>query len=145
MRQLHAVGVNAVALTGDPVTPISRERYSHSHTLARFRTFVTPTIKLALPYDLAGDTPQDEAKAIQASMEDPKSNLKLVYVTPEKVAKSKRFMSKLEKMHKAGRLARCVHNAPPMSSLLGIHILWGDTSVGCFRHLRYISSVSPPG
>ena len=53
-----------------------------------------------------GDTSPEEVKTIQAGMEDPKSSLKLLYVTPEKVAKSKRFMSKLEKMHKAGRLAR---------------------------------------
>ena len=31
-------------------------------------------------------------------------SLKLLYVTPEKVAKSKRFMSKLEKCNAAGRL-----------------------------------------
>jgi ATP-dependent DNA helicase Q1 len=55
---------------------------------------------------LTGNTPPDETKAIQDQMDDPQSNLKLVYVTPEKVAKSKRFMSKLEKLHKAGRLAR---------------------------------------
>lgn len=32
-------------------------------------------------------------------MTNPKSGLKLVYVTPEKLAKSKRFMSKLQKCH----------------------------------------------
>ncbi|MEW5311483.1 MAG: hypothetical protein WDW38_003193 [Sanguina aurantia] len=32
--------------------------------------------------------------------------LKLVYVTPERILKSKRFMSKLEKIHQAGRLSR---------------------------------------
>ncbi|GJP50494.1 hypothetical protein CLOM_g9659 [Closterium sp. NIES-68] len=33
------------------------------------------------------------------------AGLKLLYVTPEKVARSKRFMSKLEKCHAAGRLS----------------------------------------
>ncbi|XP_042950284.1 ATP-dependent DNA helicase Q-like 2 [Carya illinoinensis] len=32
-------------------------------------------------------------------------NLKILYVTPEKISKSKRFMSKLEKCHHAGRLS----------------------------------------
>lgn len=39
-------------------------------------------------------------------MTDAKSPLKLLYVTPEKLAKSKRFMSKLQKMHEMGRFAR---------------------------------------
>lgn len=39
-------------------------------------------------------------------MTDSKSPLKLLYVTPEKLAKSKRFMSKLQKMHQMGRFAR---------------------------------------
>ena len=39
-------------------------------------------------------------------MTDPNSNLKLLYVTPEKLAKSKRFMAKLQKMHQMGRFAR---------------------------------------
>lgn len=33
------------------------------------------------------------------------SQLKLIYVTPEKIAKSKMFMSRLEKAYEAGRLA----------------------------------------
>ena len=43
-----------------------------------------------------------------AAMTDPKSGLQLLYVTPERLAKSKRFMSKLEKLHSAGNLARIV-------------------------------------
>lgn len=39
-------------------------------------------------------------------MTDPRSPLKLLYVTPEKLAKSKRFMAKLQKMHEMGRFAR---------------------------------------
>ncbi|KAG2491389.1 hypothetical protein HYH03_010180 [Edaphochlamys debaryana] len=35
-----------------------------------------------------------------------KGELKLLYVTPEKIVSSKRFMSKLEKVHQAGRLDR---------------------------------------
>ena len=43
-----------------------------------------------------------------AAMVDPKSGLRLLYVTPERLAKSKRFMSKLEKIHKMKHLSRIV-------------------------------------
>ena len=39
-------------------------------------------------------------------MTEANSDLKLLYVTPERLAKSKRFMSKLEKLYKMKRLAR---------------------------------------
>ncbi|RKO89068.1 P-loop containing nucleoside triphosphate hydrolase protein, partial [Blyttiomyces helicus] len=73
---------------------------------------------------LIGTTPKDEVKRIQDEMVGPvakkgrkgkeesgqanSSGLKLIYVTPEKIAKSKRFMSQLEKVYKAGRLASIV-------------------------------------
>jgi ATP-dependent DNA helicase Q1 len=50
---------------------------------------------------------ETQLKASQ-DMTDAKAQLKLLYVTPEKIAKSKRFVSKLEKVYKAGRLARVV-------------------------------------
>jgi ATP-dependent DNA helicase Q1 len=40
------------------------------------------------------------------AMTDHKSTLKLIYVTPEKLAKSKRFMAKLQKMFQLKRFAR---------------------------------------
>ncbi|XP_060080844.1 ATP-dependent DNA helicase Q1-like isoform X2 [Ylistrum balloti] len=49
-----------------------------------------------------------KATAIQNSMVDKNSLLKLLYVTPEKLAKSKRFMNKLEKMYQMGRFSRLV-------------------------------------
>lgn len=39
-------------------------------------------------------------------MTDNKSSLKLLYVTPEKLAKSKRFMTKLQKMYQMKNFAR---------------------------------------
>ena len=45
-------------------------------------------------------------KWVHAQMLDRNSQLKLLYVTPEKIAKSKMFMSKLEKAYQAGCLAR---------------------------------------
>lgn len=40
---------------------------------------------------------KEEVNAVHSAMVDKKSELKLLYVTPEKIAKSKRFMAKLEK------------------------------------------------
>ena len=40
---------------------------------------------------------KEEVNTVQSAMVDKKSKLKLLYVTPEKIAKSKRFMAKLEK------------------------------------------------
>ena len=42
---------------------------------------------------------KDEVNAVHNAMVDKKSNVKLLYVTPEKIAKSKRFMAKLEKTY----------------------------------------------
>lgn len=53
-------------------------------------------------------TGKEETNRIMNAMLDPNASLRLLYVTPEKLAKSKRFMAKLEKMHKAGRFARLV-------------------------------------
>lgn len=39
-------------------------------------------------------------------MTNANSKLKLVYVTPEKLSKSKHFMTKVQKMHQMGRFAR---------------------------------------
>ena len=40
---------------------------------------------------------REEVNVVHSAMIDKKSQLKLLYVTPEKIAKSKRFMAKLEK------------------------------------------------
>ncbi|ODM89726.1 ATP-dependent DNA helicase Q1 [Orchesella cincta] len=53
-------------------------------------------------------TDKDETKQIFNDMIDPRSSMKLLYVTPEKLAKSKRLMSQMEKMYRAGRFARLV-------------------------------------
>ncbi|NXC20637.1 RECQ1 helicase, partial [Corythaeola cristata] len=49
---------------------------------------------------------QEHVKWVHTEMLDRNSQLKLIYVTPEKIAKSKMFMSKLEKAYQAGCLAR---------------------------------------
>eukprot|EP00051_Salpingoeca_urceolata_P021343 m.333517 g.333517 ORF g.333517 m.333517 type:complete len:650 (-) comp19780_c0_seq24:179-2128(-) len=56
---------------------------------------------------LSGDTPQQEAKAMLQSLSDDDGS-KLLYITPEKLAKSKTLLSRLEKSAAAGRLKRFV-------------------------------------
>ena len=57
---------------------------------------------------LNGSSTKEHVKLIQTEMVDAKSSLKLLYVTPEKLAKSKMFMNKLEKMYELGRFSRLV-------------------------------------
>lgn len=58
---------------------------------------------------LNADSSKAHVNEVHSSMIDKKNqSLKLVYVTPEKISKSKRFISKLEKAYKEGRLARVV-------------------------------------
>lgn len=54
---------------------------------------------------LTSTTNKDEEKFIYNALEKGDGDLKILYVTPEKISKSKRFMSKLEKCHNAGRLS----------------------------------------
>ncbi|MCL4125052.1 UNVERIFIED_CONTAM: hypothetical protein GTU68_016556 [Idotea baltica] len=55
---------------------------------------------------LTSATTKEDLNWVNSAMVDPKSPLKLLYVTPEKLSKSKRFMAKLQKMHQMGRFAR---------------------------------------
>ncbi|KAK2537678.1 Recql [Columba guinea] len=55
---------------------------------------------------LNASSSKEHVKWVHTEMLNRNSQLKLVYVTPEKIAKSKMFMSKLEKAYQAGRLAR---------------------------------------
>lgn len=57
---------------------------------------------------LNADSTQGDVKRIHEAMTDKRSALKLLYVTPEKIAKSKRFMSKLQKCYEMGLLSRIV-------------------------------------
>lgn len=58
--------------------------------------------------DLTTLTSQEDSNALMKELDDPKSTLRLVYCTPEKVVKSKRFFAKLEKAYKA-RLGIVLH------------------------------------
>ncbi|KAL2901034.1 Mediator of RNA polymerase II transcription subunit 34 [Bienertia sinuspersici] len=61
---------------------------------------------LGIPaYMLTSTTVKEDEKFIYKALEKNEGVLKILYVTPEKISKSKRFMSKLEKCHHAGRLS----------------------------------------
>uniref|UniRef100_A0A8C3TX54 ATP-dependent DNA helicase n=1 Tax=Catharus ustulatus TaxID=91951 RepID=A0A8C3TX54_CATUS len=55
---------------------------------------------------LNASSSKEHVKWVHTEMLKRDSQLKLIYVTPEKIAKSKMFMSKLEKAYQAGCLAR---------------------------------------
>ncbi|KAJ9586228.1 hypothetical protein L9F63_020137 [Diploptera punctata] len=54
---------------------------------------------------LSATSTKEEVNEIQNDMVNKNGRLKLLYVTPEKLAKSKRFMTKLQKMYGLGRLS----------------------------------------
>ena len=57
---------------------------------------------------LCASTTQQQLKAVQDSMTSSDRSMRLLYVTPEKLAKSKRFMNRLEKAYSAKCLDRIV-------------------------------------
>lgn len=57
---------------------------------------------------LNSTTSKADARLASLAMVDPNASLKLIYVTPEKLAKSNYFMSQIEKMYLAGRFSRLV-------------------------------------
>eukprot|EP01114_Cavostelium_apophysatum_P016740 TRINITY_DN4821_c0_g1_i1.p1 TRINITY_DN4821_c0_g1~~TRINITY_DN4821_c0_g1_i1.p1 ORF type:complete len:868 (+),score=197.05 TRINITY_DN4821_c0_g1_i1:89-2692(+) len=54
---------------------------------------------------MTSNTPKSENVRTLNELDSDHSELKLVYVTPEKLAKSKSFVSKLENLYRSGRLA----------------------------------------
>ena len=57
---------------------------------------------------LNASSSREETARIHTAMLERENSLKILYVTPEKISKSKRFMSKLEKCYEAGQLSRIV-------------------------------------
>ena len=94
--QLPAILTPGVTLVVSPLISLMEDQLQALETLH---------ISTAL---FNAQTDKVETKQIFDSMINPSAALKLLYVTPEKLAKSKRLMSQLEKMYKAGRFARLV-------------------------------------
>ncbi|XP_027360003.1 mediator of RNA polymerase II transcription subunit 34 isoform X3 [Abrus precatorius] len=91
--QLPAVLRDGIALVVSPLLSLIQDQ-------------VMGLTALAIPaYILTSTTSKDDEKFIYKALEKGEGELKILYVTPEKISKSKRFMSKLEKCHHAGRLS----------------------------------------
>nr|DAD24883.1 TPA_asm: hypothetical protein HUJ06_026347 [Nelumbo nucifera] len=91
--QLPAILRDGVALVVSPLLSLIQDQ-------------VMGLSALGIPaYMLTSTTSKEDEKFIYRALEKGEGELKILYVTPEKVSKSKRFMSKLEKCHHGGRLS----------------------------------------
>ncbi|XP_062197489.1 ATP-dependent DNA helicase Q-like 2 isoform X2 [Phragmites australis] len=91
--QLPAVLRDGIALVVSPLLSLIQDQ-------------VMGLAALGIPsYMLTSTTNKEVEKFIYKALDKGEGELKILYVTPEKISKSKRFMSKLEKCHHAGRLS----------------------------------------
>lgn len=91
--QLPAILRDGVALVISPLLSLIQDQ-------------VMGLTALGIPaFMLTSTTSKENEKFIYKALEKGEGELKILYVTPEKISKSKRFMSKLEKCHNAGRLS----------------------------------------
>ncbi|CAN0840597.1 ATP-dependent DNA helicase Q-like 2 [Linum grandiflorum] len=90
--QLPAMLRNGVSLVVSPLLSLIQDQ-------------VMGLTALGIPaFMLTSSTNKEEEKFIYKALEKGEGELKILYVTPEKISKSKRFMSKLEKCNHQGRL-----------------------------------------
>lgn len=91
--QLPAVLRDGIALVVSPLLSLIQDQ-------------VMGLAALGIPaYMLTSTTNKEVEKFIYRALDKGEGELKILYVTPEKISKSKRFMSKVEKCHHAGRLS----------------------------------------
>lgn len=90
--QLPAVLRDGIALVVSPLLSLIQDQ-------------VMGLTALGIPAHMLTSTNKGDEKFIYKALEKGEGELKVLYVTPEKISKSKRFMSKLEKCHHAGRLS----------------------------------------
>ncbi|XP_034569350.1 ATP-dependent DNA helicase Q-like 2 isoform X1 [Setaria viridis] len=91
--QLPAVLRNGIALVVSPLLSLIQDQVMGLAVLG------------IAAYMLTSTTNKEVEKFIYRALDKGEGELKILYVTPEKISKSKRFMSKLEKCHHAGRLS----------------------------------------
>ncbi|MBW0481303.1 hypothetical protein O181_021018 [Austropuccinia psidii MF-1] len=125
--QLPAVLSQGTTLVISPLLALMADQIMHLEEVGVEATMLTATTtrqmassimkRLVNPgFDQAAD--QAEKKKSKAKDFDVES-IKLCYVTPEKIAKSKTFVSTLQKMYEAKRLARIVIDEAHCCSSLG--------------------------
>ncbi|GJN28565.1 hypothetical protein PR202_gb16764 [Eleusine coracana subsp. coracana] len=91
--QLPAVVRDGIALVVSPLLSLIQDQ-------------VMGLTDLGIPaYMLTSTTDKEVEKFIYKALDKGEGEIKILYVTPEKISKSKRFMSKLEKCHHSGRLS----------------------------------------
>ncbi|XP_057510928.1 ATP-dependent DNA helicase Q-like 2 isoform X1 [Actinidia eriantha] len=91
--QLPAILLDGVVLVVSPLLSLIQDQ-------------VMGLAALGIPaFMLTSTTAKEDEKYIYKVLEKGEGDLKILYVTPEKISKSKRFMSKLEKCHHGGRLS----------------------------------------
>lgn len=91
--QLPAILKSGVALVVSPLLSLIQDQ-------------VMGLTALGIPaFMLTSTTSKENEKFIYKALEKGGGELKMLYVTPEKISKSKRFMSKLEKCHNSGHLS----------------------------------------
>ncbi|KAM3727768.1 putative ATP-dependent DNA helicase [Dirofilaria immitis] len=90
--QLPAVAMKGIVLVVSPLVALVEDQL---HQLKKLGIDAAT---------LNQSTTKEEMSRVQATLTDPKSSLRLLYVTPEKLAKSKRIMNRLEKCNEMKRL-----------------------------------------
>lgn len=94
--------------------------------------------KRAIPAMLMTSTsPKEKTNAALNALKDNKTNIKLLYVTPERLAKSKRFMANLQKCFANGRLQRIAIDEVHCCS----H--WGHDFRPDYKYLGILSNMFP--
>ncbi|RWS02139.1 ATP-dependent DNA helicase Q1-like protein [Dinothrombium tinctorium] len=94
--QLPAVINDGITLVVSPLISLMEDQFMQLTKL---------NIKTAM---FNNQSSKEESNQLMHNLVDAKTGLKILYVTPEKLAKSKRLMSQIEKVYKAGRFARIV-------------------------------------
>ncbi|CAB3253873.1 unnamed protein product [Arctia plantaginis] len=86
---------------------------------------------------LSSSSPKQETLQALNALKDGKSTLKLIYATPERFAKSKRFMSNLQKCYADGRLQRIAIDEVHCCSQ------WGHDFRPDYKYLGILSNMFP--
>eukprot|EP00727_Mastigamoeba_balamuthi_P001088 m51a1_g10977 putative mediator of rna polymerase ii transcription subunit 34-like (539) ;mRNA; r:285178-287500 len=82
-----------------------------------------------------GETTREASSSLYAELENPSSSLKILYLTPEKLAKSKSMVSKLEKLYAKGRLSLVAVDEAHCCSMWGHEFRPDYTRLGMLKTL----------
>merc|ERR1711988_1157879 len=94
--------------------------------------------KLKIPAEmLCASTDKKEVTRILNDMVNAKGELKLLYVTPEKLSKSKRFMAKLQKSYSMGLFQRMAIDEVHCCST------WGNDFRPDYKYLGVVRNLCP--